>query len=118
MLYLEVYIQPVGDLVLPCNTFRMLVSLRPTAATYVNQFYPSPSTHEHLKQRERAKLGPCQSVLAIPKQSTESAARSIDGCPNNGSIDRAARSIHCPNRSIAQFCDIDRSAPSINRDAI
>ena len=27
ILYLQEYMQPVGDLVLPCNTFRMLVKL-------------------------------------------------------------------------------------------
>ena len=31
ILYLQEYMQPVGDLVLPCNTFRMLVLLAPLA---------------------------------------------------------------------------------------
>ena len=71
-------------------------------------FYPSPSAHRHLKQQERTQLGPCQSVLATPHQST------IDGCANNGSIDNAGLSTDGADQSIAQFCAIDRSAPSID----
>ena len=37
ILYLQEYIQPVGDLVLPCNTLKMFVSVTDNAVPAINQ---------------------------------------------------------------------------------
>ena len=54
ILYLQEYMQPVGDLVLPCNTFRMLVLFMIDlfkdnhVHAFVNFFFSSPE-HNVLK---------------------------------------------------------------------
>ena len=67
---------------------------------------PSVSSHGLLKQWWNKQLGPCQSVLPAPNPSTDGTTRSIHGCANNGSNDRAARSVDAADRSIAHITTI------------
>ena len=94
----EVHMGPIHSAV---QLVELPISLGPCNSHDCNYFYLSPSAHRQLKQRERAQLGPCRSVLPAPNPSTEGAALSIDVCADNRYIDSTARSIDGTDRSIA-----------------